>query len=163
MAGIFLGSSVVIWLVESPPERQQEAKTRLGEVAEGEPHYVVSDLVRLECRAKPPATGDERLLRDFDLFLASPPVACVALSASVCDRAATIRATYGYRTADALHLAAAIEAECEAFVTGDARLARFSGTPVRLLRMAWPVAAPLPRRGRYRLNPTAGSCTRAGR
>jgi len=44
-----------------------------------------------------------------------------------------IRAQYGFRTLDAIHLAAAVEDGCGTFLTNDARLHAFSGVAVEAL------------------------------
>ena len=44
-----------------------------------------------------------------------------------------IRAQYHYKTPDALHLSAAMEAGCGSFLTSDNRLATFSGLKIELL------------------------------
>ena len=41
------------------------------------------------------------------------------------DRATDIRARYGFRTPDAMHLAAAVVSGCDVFLTNDHRLDRF--------------------------------------
>jgi predicted nucleic acid-binding protein len=41
------------------------------------------------------------------------------------DRATKIRADHGFRTPDAIHLAAAVISNCDAFLTNDLRLERF--------------------------------------
>jgi uncharacterized protein len=43
----------------------------------------------------------------------------------VIDRATDIRARYGFRTPDAIHLAAAVVSGCDVFLTNDYRLNRF--------------------------------------
>jgi predicted nucleic acid-binding protein len=50
--------------------------------------------------------------------------------------AARLRARYGLRTPDAIHLATAVAARAEAFVTTDRRLARVRELEVRVLRPA---------------------------
>jgi predicted nucleic acid-binding protein len=55
------------------------------------------------------------------------------LPGSVFDRATFIRATHGFKTADALHLAAAIEGGCQRFLTSDSRLGGFPGRTVEIL------------------------------
>ena len=133
MAAIYLDRSVVIPLVQSTPDRKSQLALRVRELAGDDPVHVVSDLVRLECWVKPMADGNDCLLAEFDAFFALPEVACVGLSTGVCRRAALVRAQWRYRTADALHLAAAIEAGCDIFVTGDARLAGCTDIPVVLV------------------------------
>jgi predicted nucleic acid-binding protein len=51
----------------------------------------------------------------------------------VCDRAARIRAQYGFKPLDSLHLAAAVEHRCTLFLTRDARLKRFTDVAVEIL------------------------------
>ncbi|HLA35614.1 MAG TPA: PIN domain-containing protein [Rhodocyclaceae bacterium] len=46
-----------------------------------------------------------------------------AVSLSVIDSAASLRAQYGLRLADALHIASAIESGCDAVLTADKRMA----------------------------------------
>jgi predicted nucleic acid-binding protein len=57
----------------------------------------------------------------------------VTLTTAVCDRATLIRAQYHYKTPDALHLSAAIEAGCNSFLTSDIQLATFPGLKIELL------------------------------
>jgi predicted nucleic acid-binding protein len=94
---------------------------------------VLSDLHRMECRVGPLSAGNSQRLAQFDAFFASADVRMVALSPTVCERAASIRATYHYRPMDALHLSAAVEHGCTLFVTNDQRLSRFSELTVEPL------------------------------
>ena len=55
------------------------------------------------------------------------------LTAAVCERAARVRATHGFRPLDALHLAAAVEHGCGLFLINDAQLVRFPDIPVEVL------------------------------
>ena len=82
---------------------------------------------------KPFAIEDYVLLAEFDAFSASPGLLCVGLSAAVCRRAAGIRASHRYRTPDALHLAAAVEADCDLFGTADRRLRSFPDIEVTVI------------------------------
>jgi len=134
MLAVYLDASVVIPLVEGTPEEKPRLRMRVAQRAGDDAVQVISDLVRMECQVKPLALGDDRLLQDFAGFFASPALVCVGLTPAVCDRAAHIRAQHRYRTPDALHLAAAIEAHCDLFMTGDARLASFPDILVCLLR-----------------------------
>jgi predicted nucleic acid-binding protein len=134
MAAAYLDSNVVIPLVEARGERRVRFADRLTRLLGASAVYVVSDLVRMECKVKPLASGDERLVLEIDGFLASPRFVCVSLPSAAFDRAAEIRANFRYRTPDALHLAAAIEAERDLFATADRRLSTFTGIPIVLLR-----------------------------
>ena len=48
------------------------------------------------------------------------------ISAAIIDRATELRARHNFKTPDAIHLATAIEEKADAFLTGDAALARCS-------------------------------------
>jgi predicted nucleic acid-binding protein len=94
---------------------------------------VASDLTRLECRVKPWRDGDADLLRDFDDFFERAVAEIVGLTREVIDRATELRARHGFRTPDAIHLAAAVSSGCDVFLTADARLGRFRGIRVKVV------------------------------
>jgi len=134
MARLYLDSNVVISLVEEEPRVREILAGRLADLGGVNAGCVISDLVYLECLVKPLAIGDSALLEAYEAYVSTVDV--VALTRAVCRRAAAIRATHRYQTPDALHLAAAVEAGCDSFVTADARLAGFPGIPVVLLERA---------------------------
>ena len=86
---------------------------------------VASDLTRMECRVKPVREENVALLKDYDDFFADAVAEIVALSREVMDRATEIRARYGFKTPNAIHLAAAVVTRCDVFLTNDHRLDRF--------------------------------------
>ncbi|MBI1998542.1 MAG: PIN domain-containing protein [Deltaproteobacteria bacterium] len=94
---------------------------------------VVSDLSRLECRVKPMRDGNTALLDEFDRFFNESVSEVHALSREVIDRATEIRSLYGFKTPDAIHLAAATVSNCELFLTNDRRLDGFTGLRVETL------------------------------
>jgi predicted nucleic acid-binding protein len=50
------------------------------------------------------------------------------------DRATAIRAQYGFKTPDAIHLAAAVPSGCDVFLTNDHRLDRFPDITIEIVR-----------------------------
>lgn len=94
---------------------------------------VASDLTRLECRVKPIQVGNAALLRDFDEYFADNVSEIVPLSRAVMDRATEIRAQFGFKTPDAIHLAAASVAKCDVFLTNDHRLDRFTELAIEII------------------------------
>jgi predicted nucleic acid-binding protein len=58
----------------------------------------------------------------------------VELSREVMDRATQIRAEYGFRTSDAIHLAAAIPAHCQVFLTNDRPLTQFTEISLEVIQ-----------------------------
>lgn len=67
--------------------------------------------------------GDTATLADYDDFFASPGYINFMLDNQAFDLATDLRARYRIKTPDALHLAAAIRADCLGFWTSDQRLA----------------------------------------
>src|SRR5438046_2728080 len=93
----------------------------------------ISDLVRMECLVAPLRAGDAARISDFTAFFAAPDVDVLGITSTVCDRAASIRAKYGFRPLDSLHLAAAVEHGCGLFLINDVQLRRFPDIPVEVL------------------------------
>ncbi len=121
MRKIYLDSAPVIYLIE----RTAPFYARLQGLLQASDVLVVSDLTRLECRVLPLRRGDRLLLADFDSFFATRVEEIVVISTEVIDKATEIRALYGYKALDSIHLASALVAGCDAFLTNDLRLAGF--------------------------------------
>ena len=129
----YLDSNIVIYFVENPPRWGPLAKARIARLQSVGDLLAVSDLTRMECQVGPLKRGDDLLLRQFRAFFATAGLQIIPLTGIVCDGAAAIRATHGFKPLDALHLAAAIEARCGLFLTHDARLSGFRGISVEVL------------------------------
>ena len=130
---IYLDSVILIYALDHVGTFQTRADNRLRTIATVCDQIALSDLSRLECRVKPIQLGDLRKLQVFDSFFARPDIQVMPLPSSVFDRATFIRANHGFKTADALHLAAAIEGGCQLFLTNDFRLSRFPGLAIEVL------------------------------
>lgn len=120
---LYLDSAPVIYAVEQAPRFAAAVDARLSD-----PNLVLvaSDLTRLECRVKPLRDGNAELVRDFDEFFDKTVAEVIGLTREVVDRATEIRAAYGFKVPDSLHLAAALFSGAEVFLTNDHRLDRFS-------------------------------------
>lgn len=116
---IYLDSCMVIYAVEDDGDRGNTVRQRLA--GAGDEVVAISPLVTLECLVGP--LRDENLglhdhyLRALDQFHRLP------LDEKEYIRAAELRARYGLRTPDALHLAAAQLHGCNELWTNDDRLA----------------------------------------
>jgi predicted nucleic acid-binding protein len=118
---IYLDAAPVIYLVEQVQPYASELEARLSMPGTVQ---LCSDLTRLECRTKPIRDGQEALLFAFDRYFAEIVAEVVPLSRQVIDQATLLRARYGFRTPDCIHLASAIVHECDLFLTNDHRLNR---------------------------------------
>jgi predicted nucleic acid-binding protein len=130
---VYLDSNIIIYLIEEPADFGHRASARITKMAEAGDRAVVSDLSRLECRANAVATGDQVTLSQYDKFFGQAVERVMPLTTAVVDRATIIRGQYRFKTPDALHLAAAVEAGCEVFLTNDPRLGAFADLTVELL------------------------------
>jgi uncharacterized protein len=130
---IYFDSVIIIYLIDHTGSFQSRAAGRLAAMTAAGDQIAVSDLTRLECRVRPIAAADAVKLAGFDAFFARPDVVKVGLSTPVCDRATLLRATYNFKLADSLHLAAAIESGSVRFLTNDARLSRCTDITVEVL------------------------------
>lgn len=130
---IYCDSVILIYFFDHVGALQIRAANRLAAIRAAADRIAVSDLVRMECRVMPLRLGDGLKLALFDSFFAQPDVSILPLPAAVFDRAARIRAQYGFRTIDAINLAAAVEHGCDRFLTNDVRLGQFPDIMVEIL------------------------------
>jgi uncharacterized protein len=120
---IYLDACLVIYLVEQHPrwgERILRAIADAGRMT----RFGISPLVNCECLVQPLRRGElvleRRYLEVFDSF------ASLAMPEPIYLQAAELRARFGLKTPDALHLACAQHHRCDALWTNDDRLARAS-------------------------------------
>ncbi len=130
---VYLDTNIVIYAVENPPGFGSRATTHLATIRSQGDSFMVSDLTRMECLVGPLKLGDRALEAQFRAFFAAAGIQVVAITAAVCDRAASHRATLGLKPLDALHLAAAVEHGANTFLTNDTRLSGFTGLKVDVL------------------------------
>ncbi len=126
----YLDSSPIIYDVEdtAPFAVAVDAKLSVAGLV-----LVTSELTRLECRVKPLRENNAKLLKDFDDYFLFTIAELIPLTRDVVDRATEIRANFNFKTPDSLHLAAAMIAHCEVFLTNDQRLSRFTDIRIEVL------------------------------
>jgi predicted nucleic acid-binding protein len=125
-----MDSAPIIYLVEDVAPYARALESRLfvpGTI------QACSDLTRLECRVRPMQKGQTALLAAFDRYFADIVGDVVPLSRQVLDQATSLRARYGFKTPDAIHLAAAIIGQCDLFLTNDRRLSQCAEIAVELV------------------------------
>jgi predicted nucleic acid-binding protein len=130
---IYCDGVILIYFFEGTPAFKARAMARLTAMWAAGDILAVSDLVRLECRMQPIRLGNAVQLAEYDGLFVQPNVECVPLTTAVYDRATVIRAAHNFKLADCLHLAAAVQAGCDCFLTNDHRLAGFPEITVDVL------------------------------
>jgi predicted nucleic acid-binding protein len=108
------------------------AASRILEAAErGRLRLVTSVLTLMEVLVVPKREGQDELCRRYHELLTSfPQLTMLPVDPTIAEVASELRATYPVRTPDALHLATAIVAGAEAFVTADQRLPKIAAMRV---------------------------------
>lgn len=131
MGLIYLDACLVIYLAERHGRWARLVSDAMNELPDVD--FVISPLVKLECLVVPIRRGDlvvQRAFADvFEVFVTLPMPEQVYL------QAAQLRARFGLKTPDALHLACAQHHRCDALWTNDDRLAQAShGLARRILK-----------------------------
>jgi predicted nucleic acid-binding protein len=129
----YCDSVILMYFFDHTGPFNVRASSRLAALAADGDTIAASDLVRLECRVKPIKDCDAAKLAIYDAFFARPDVRIVAINTTVFDQATQIRAAHRFKLGDSLHLAAAVEAGCDRFLTNDHRLAGFTSIGVEVL------------------------------
>jgi uncharacterized protein len=133
MMRIYCDSVILMYYSDHTGSFNVRATNRLTALWAAGDRIAISDLVRLEYRVKPLFNGDKIRLALFDAFCSQPNVQIVPITTAVFDAATLIRAMHKFQLADSLHLAAAVQARCDSFLTHDLRLSAFPGISVEVL------------------------------
>ena len=115
----------VIYFVEANPQYDALVTSVFQQATNGVFQGVTSIVTLSEVLVQPFIRRDIRLQQEYrDLLLNSRNFQTLPIGAVIAERAADLRARYNLRTPDALQIAAALNAGCEAFLTNDAGLKR---------------------------------------
>jgi predicted nucleic acid-binding protein len=135
---IYLDSCLLIYLLEDHPEFAASARAAVA--GAGPARLAISPLVQHECLVGPLRRGDPVLQSAYESFFQR--FLRLPMTEQVFAQAAHLRARFGLKTPDALHLACAQQHRCDALWTNDERLAQAAhGLAVNLLGGALPDAS----------------------
>jgi predicted nucleic acid-binding protein len=119
---IYFDACLVIYLEERHPRWSERLATRMSEVPAAK--FAISPLVKFECLVGPIKRADPVLYRGYlELF---ERFASLEMPESVYLEAAALRARFGLKAPDALHLACAQSHRCDELWTNDDRLRKAS-------------------------------------
>jgi predicted nucleic acid-binding protein len=132
VADVYLDACCFIYLVEGEPGWRSTIEAQLRNL-DPTTRLVTSQLSRLECRTKPTRDNDDDLLARYDALFGANRINVLDVGESVVDHATRLRARYGFKSPDAIHLATAIDCGASSFCTGDTALARCAEIPITVL------------------------------
>ena len=119
---VYLDTNIIIAMFEGKAEfRAPLIELIAGAEPRDTPFFFTSELTLAETLAQPYRTGNDTLITQYDNFLRTNGMIEVGpIDRSVLYYAAVIRGAYtGLKLPDAIHLSAAIGAQCSHFLTAD--------------------------------------------
>ena len=122
MGLIYVDACLLIYLVERHPRWADPVSQAIAQAEDA--RFGISPLIKCECLVGPIKRGDPVLRDAYSAFFAT--FVALDMPEPVYLLAAELRARFGLRTPDALHLACAQHYRCEALWTNDDRLAHAS-------------------------------------
>lgn len=120
---VYFDTNIVIYILERPKQFERQALALLDSLASGAFEAVTGELTISEVISGIAKFGNEDALRRCLAFFESGDV--VALHPVTRDafyHAGVLRGTLGISTPDAIHIATALDAACDVFLTNDRRL-----------------------------------------
>jgi predicted nucleic acid-binding protein len=130
---LYLDANVIIFGHEADETLKQIVLNLLLDWCQRGGKVATSILSRLECRVIPLRTRNANLLADYDNFFNSAALEVVEISRPIIEVATGLRAQYGFKSPDAIHLASAIDAGAQRFLTADAALRKCTEIAVEVI------------------------------
>jgi predicted nucleic acid-binding protein len=139
-----LDTAPLIYYLEEHPTYLPLVDPFFDALARGDLYAVTSTVTLIEVLTQPLRHGDATLAAQYrSLLVNNQGIGLRAVSVTIAEGAARLRATYTLRTPDAVQLATALDAGARAFLTNDARLAAIPDLRVLVLdQVGTPVAPP---------------------
>jgi len=122
---IYLDASALIYATEVPHLFPRLRPSLIEPLAKGELTLVTSWLTLAEVLIKPLQSSNTVLETIYRQFLTpSAHFEILAADRGIIEQAATLRAAYGFKLPDAVHIATGMTAGCNHYVTGDLQSAK---------------------------------------
>ena len=131
---LFLDTAPVIYYVEGNPTYVESTNAVFERIDDGPLLAVTSPVTLAECLIAPYRANLPQVSQAFlELIIHGNNTAFVPIGREATQRAAELRAEYNLTLTDAMQMAVALNAGCEAFLTNDAALRRVTGLRVLML------------------------------
>lgn len=131
---LYVETAPLIYYVEENPTYLAKMDAIIAAI-EHTPIAAVSSVITLtEVLTQPLKQANQKLEQEYrDILLNSAEFSLMAVTVQIAEAAADLRSRYNIRTPDALHLATALGAGCDAFLTNDLGLKRVTEIAILLL------------------------------
>lgn len=131
---LYIETAPLIYYVEENPAYVARMDAIVDAIEHSSIEAVSSVITLTEVLAQPMKLGNASLEQEYrDILLNSEGFRVLPISARIAEAAAGLRARHNLRTPDALHIAAAVDAGCDAFLTNDKDMKRVTEIVVWVL------------------------------
>lgn len=131
---VYLDTNLYIYLFEGVETYRQLMASLAAEIDRRDIAVIASELIFTELLPRPVREGRSRLVAGYlELLQQTPRITLAPVDRQVILRAVHLRADFGLRAMDALHVATAVVHGCETFLTNDQRLN--AGKQIRVLTL----------------------------
>jgi predicted nucleic acid-binding protein len=131
---IALDAAPIIYYIEGHPDFGPKIRPILDAVIQGEIIASISSLMHTELLTFPLKTQNAALVNAYEqLLFATEHLITQPVTTEIARTAALLRAAYGLRTPDAIHIASAIGVGADCFITNDLTLRRVAEIQVLTL------------------------------
>ena len=131
---IYIDTALFIYFVENHPVYAQKTHDLFSLTQQLRIENNTSTLTITEVLVKPLQLGDLLVVNAYKTLLYETNIVQVhMITSDIAESAADIRVRYNIKTPDALHIATAINTQCDVFVTNDYQLTRIKELRVVVL------------------------------
>lgn len=123
---LYLDSNAIVFSVEGPESLRDEVATWLDRVeAESDGAILTSRLSRLECLTQPLREKNAPAFEAMDRFFSGGGIEVLGVDDDLVDAATDLQQEFALKAVDALHVATAVRARADVFLTRNAGIARY--------------------------------------
>lgn len=131
---IGIDTALLIYLFEDSVDFADASAKIMKKVEDGKYSAIFSCIGMIELMTGPKKLGRIDLAHEYKVRLMEfPNLRIIGINENIVDIASTLRAKYGIRTPDAIHIATAIDGGANSFITNDKLLQKIKEIKVVLL------------------------------
>ncbi|MCI0710468.1 MAG: PIN domain-containing protein [Chloroflexi bacterium] len=131
---IYVEAAPLIYYIEENTAHLDKMVAVIQAIESGSLEAISSVITLTEVLIHPIRENDEYLEQQYrDILTNNDQFKLMSVSPTIAESAARLRVSYNLRTPDALHVATALDADCDAFLSNDLGLKRVTELKVILL------------------------------
>lgn len=116
---VYVDTCIIIYTVEKLPEYLEILNLIWEKLENGEIEIITSELTLMECLVLPLKIKNNRLITAYQSILSTTKLKMLPITQPILREAANLRAKTKLKTPDAIHIATALNLNCDLFLTND--------------------------------------------